>query len=158
MKIGRNDPCPCGSGKKYKHCCQEKDLAEEEELALGELASEAFQALLASGIEEVSWQVALVPLGIQVEDDRNARPAVLLVAMGPVPLHVDLVSDPPAEPAEVAALLAQGIRSAADQAGGLPSRIEVRDPEIARLLTEAFASHEVAVDASPSLDALDHLA
>ena len=21
VKIGRNDPCPCGSGKKYKHCC-----------------------------------------------------------------------------------------------------------------------------------------
>jgi uncharacterized protein len=21
-KIGRNDPCPCGSGKKYKNCCQ----------------------------------------------------------------------------------------------------------------------------------------
>lgn len=21
-KIGRNDPCPCGSGKKYKKCCQ----------------------------------------------------------------------------------------------------------------------------------------
>jgi Family of unknown function (DUF5677)/SEC-C motif len=21
MKIGRNDPCPCGSGKKFKHCC-----------------------------------------------------------------------------------------------------------------------------------------
>jgi preprotein translocase subunit SecA len=20
-KIGRNDPCPCGSGKKYKFCC-----------------------------------------------------------------------------------------------------------------------------------------
>lgn len=20
-KPGRNDPCPCGSGKKYKHCC-----------------------------------------------------------------------------------------------------------------------------------------
>src|SRR5208283_5062898 len=20
-KIGRNDPCPCGSGKKYKRCC-----------------------------------------------------------------------------------------------------------------------------------------
>ncbi len=20
-KIGRNDPCPCGSGKKYKQCC-----------------------------------------------------------------------------------------------------------------------------------------
>jgi uncharacterized protein YecA (UPF0149 family) len=20
-KAGRNDPCPCGSGKKYKKCC-----------------------------------------------------------------------------------------------------------------------------------------
>ena len=24
---GRNDPCPCGSGKKYKKCCQDKDAA-----------------------------------------------------------------------------------------------------------------------------------
>ncbi|MGM0198707.1 hypothetical protein IGI68_001377 [Enterococcus sp. DIV1314a] len=24
-KIGRNDPCPCGSGKKYKKCCLGKD-------------------------------------------------------------------------------------------------------------------------------------
>ena len=23
-KIGRNEPCPCGSGKKYKHCCMQK--------------------------------------------------------------------------------------------------------------------------------------
>jgi len=22
-KVGRNDPCPCGSGKKYKKCCLE---------------------------------------------------------------------------------------------------------------------------------------
>lgn len=21
VKIGRNDPCPCGSGKKHKRCC-----------------------------------------------------------------------------------------------------------------------------------------
>ena len=24
-KVGRNDPCPCGSGKKYKKCCWSKD-------------------------------------------------------------------------------------------------------------------------------------
>ena len=23
-KVGRNDACPCGSGKKYKHCCGKK--------------------------------------------------------------------------------------------------------------------------------------
>lgn len=27
MKLGRNDPCHCGSGKKYKKCCLEKDEA-----------------------------------------------------------------------------------------------------------------------------------
>lgn len=27
VKIGRNDPCPCGSGKKYKKCCLEMDKA-----------------------------------------------------------------------------------------------------------------------------------
>ncbi len=27
VKIGANDPCPCGSGKKYKQCCRDKDEA-----------------------------------------------------------------------------------------------------------------------------------
>lgn len=30
-KIGRNQPCPCGSGKKYKLCCLSKDQARHEE-------------------------------------------------------------------------------------------------------------------------------
>ena len=29
MKIGRNDPCPCGSGLKYKKCCLGKDFSGE---------------------------------------------------------------------------------------------------------------------------------
>jgi hypothetical protein len=28
MKIGRNDACPCGSGKKYKRCCANKTVAD----------------------------------------------------------------------------------------------------------------------------------
>lgn len=28
-KIGRNDPCPCGSGKKYKQCCHDKAQAQQ---------------------------------------------------------------------------------------------------------------------------------
>jgi Flp pilus assembly protein TadD/SAM-dependent methyltransferase len=27
-KVGRNDPCPCGSGKKYKQCCMQRDPAQ----------------------------------------------------------------------------------------------------------------------------------
>src|SRR5689334_11133482 len=26
---GRNDPCPCGSGRKYKHCCLARDTARD---------------------------------------------------------------------------------------------------------------------------------
>ena len=37
-KIGRNSPCPCGSGKKYKRCCERK----EAELSQTELPSGRF--------------------------------------------------------------------------------------------------------------------
>lgn len=47
MKTGRNDPCPCGSGKKYKRCC----------LSLASAASEEFRESLTGqdlhSIEEV---------------------------------------------------------------------------------------------------------
>lgn len=44
MKIGRNDPCPCGSGKKYKNCC----LPKKEELLEGMREFEEFYASLQS--------------------------------------------------------------------------------------------------------------
>jgi preprotein translocase subunit SecA len=28
-KVGRNDPCPCGSGKKFKNCCMKKEHGAE---------------------------------------------------------------------------------------------------------------------------------
>ena len=37
MKLGRNDPCRCGSGKKYKKCCLDKDSAKEATAAGGML-------------------------------------------------------------------------------------------------------------------------
>ncbi|MDE6219567.1 MAG: DUF1186 domain-containing protein [Lachnospiraceae bacterium] len=36
VKIGRNDPCPCGSGKKYKHCCLNKPKLAEQGLESAE--------------------------------------------------------------------------------------------------------------------------
>ncbi|MGH9768278.1 MAG: SEC-C metal-binding domain-containing protein [Blastocatellia bacterium] len=38
MSVGRNDPCPCGSGKKYKKCCLEKDGAAKPAPRLGSKA------------------------------------------------------------------------------------------------------------------------
>lgn len=40
MKLGRNEPCHCGSGKKYKYCHYEEDRAAET-AALREAAEQA---------------------------------------------------------------------------------------------------------------------
>ncbi len=36
-KVGRNDPCSCGSGQKFKRCCQVKDARVELPLGIGEV-------------------------------------------------------------------------------------------------------------------------
>jgi len=45
MKIGRNDPCPCGSGKKYKKCCLNKQSSSQAIPAEVKLHFEKIQAL-----------------------------------------------------------------------------------------------------------------
>jgi tetratricopeptide (TPR) repeat protein len=45
-KTGRNDPCPCGSGKKYKRCCVEKD---ETAAAIAAAAAQTRQAAARAG-------------------------------------------------------------------------------------------------------------
>lgn len=49
MKTGRNDPCPCGSGRKYKHCCLAKDEARERtaaESADGDMDREVIEEII----------------------------------------------------------------------------------------------------------------
>jgi len=44
-KIGRNDPCPCGSGKKYKNCCLGKEAQEGEKARADRLMEEIEEQL-----------------------------------------------------------------------------------------------------------------
>ena len=58
-KTGRNDPCLCGSGKKYKHCCLEKDQATELAPAIAQrLALQAQKANQAA--QRKDYQAALL--------------------------------------------------------------------------------------------------
>ncbi|MGE5173081.1 MAG: SEC-C metal-binding domain-containing protein [Betaproteobacteria bacterium] len=42
IKVGRNSPCPCGSGEKYKRCCEQKEAAlKRTELPAGRFRYEA---------------------------------------------------------------------------------------------------------------------
>lgn len=55
-KIGRNDPCVCGSGKKYKKCCLDKEcLLDGDELKLEkyrDIGSQFLSEVLAQFTEE----------------------------------------------------------------------------------------------------------
>ncbi len=52
MKIGRNDPCHCGSGQKYKKCCLSKDDAARSAELAAQAAEAAAQAAAAREKEE----------------------------------------------------------------------------------------------------------
>lgn len=53
MTIGRNEPCPCGSGKKYKQCCLKKEKVVE----LGQVKQEHFFQMKQRLSERVAEEV-----------------------------------------------------------------------------------------------------
>ena len=46
MKVGRNEPCHCGSGKKFKQCHDKKDIGKINQLFLIGFLSLAFILLM----------------------------------------------------------------------------------------------------------------
>jgi hypothetical protein len=62
-KVGRNDPCPCGSGRKYKRCCLEQQAASHSFWALQRDASDQLTQDMLSFAEgkfgeqiDVAWE------------------------------------------------------------------------------------------------------
>ncbi|EFM08738.1 SEC-C motif domain protein [Paenibacillus curdlanolyticus YK9] len=62
-KLGRNEPCPCGSNLKYKRCCMEKDQTQaREQAAKANQAAKAAAAVpvtvegMNKWISELSWK------------------------------------------------------------------------------------------------------
>lgn len=85
MKVGLNDPCPCGSGKKYERCCLSSDreaesveLAAAQEEAITEMQAEEeeMEAMLEEDeeLDELSNSVMdLIDAGDIDEAERVAR-------------------------------------------------------------------------------------
>ena len=60
MKIGRNDKCPCGSGRKYKNCCLKKNTEVEKELNnMGELVFSFDEEKIEKGIKRLNELLAV---------------------------------------------------------------------------------------------------
>lgn len=53
-KIGRNQPCPCGSKRKYKHCCLPKhgEAIKEKKSTEADLCREVIQRMIVTEHEQ----------------------------------------------------------------------------------------------------------
>jgi hypothetical protein len=103
MKIGRNDPCYCGSGKKYKFCCMEKSeqvvqssdssyQTVSEAFALGRLlaTTKPFRAFYDAERRkitgEISWTNTLpMPAGLEAQAIRLPTSSVQVIYLRHIP-------------------------------------------------------------------------
>lgn len=90
MKIGRNAPCPCGSGKKYKKCCLPKKVTAQEDLDYRRL-SEAYNRLFDDTVEyaervfgEKTLQMALLEYLLWPDEDERELDAGLIERQMPL--------------------------------------------------------------------------
>jgi Tfp pilus assembly protein PilF len=110
MKVGRNDPCPCGSGKKYKNCCLGKadsrpanapgpmagDIAQLEGLFSAGRYAEAEARALAS-IKQypdagVVWKLLSLSLQMQGKDALPAMKKAALLVPDDAEAHANLAA------------------------------------------------------------------
>lgn len=148
-EVGRNDPCPCGSGAKYKKCCLPGERDAPASLFLRREIRE-----IAAGTD--AWQADAVPLPVTFQDDATARPAVFLVTAAGFVLGSEVLSRPSAEWDDVARQLALAVGAASESVGATPRVVQVRHPEIAAALEPLLSPRDVRVewDALVELDEL----
>ncbi len=84
-KTGRNDPCPCGSAKKYKRCCMAQDQAKEQ-LALAakgaQLQAQAAQHSARLGDVKAALFQGLQDLQEPDELDNDSNAVIDLIKAG----------------------------------------------------------------------------
>lgn len=143
---GRNDPCPCGSGKKYKTCCWRKDQE-----ARSERMDRRMPALEPSEL----WSIDLLPLPIYLGDAPDAHPATLLVVSGTTLIYSDLVTNVPGEVEAQARLLEDGLRKAMERTGRAPEALDLLYPELVAVLEPKLRAEGIEVERAYDMLELD---
>ena len=140
MSVGRNDPCPCGSGRKYKRCCLEN-------------ARKGVPPLPPAAMEVVRqapvWEMDLVPVPMSRGDGPDSAAVVAMVEADEFVLFADVRTAPGPEPGDVATELEGALTTAAAAVGVLPPAVTVGDREVAARLSALLEPRDVAVDAGP---------
>ncbi len=72
--VGRNEPCPCGSGRKYKQCCLDKDEAKARKARAKEAEKEAKEAEKARKAAEKAGKKETAPAAEKAASPRPPNP------------------------------------------------------------------------------------
>lgn len=157
---GRNEPCPCGSGRKYKHCCARADAAAAPTLRLlGRDSRTENERLIMEAIAiPTVWQAEVSPMPAGIKSDLAARPAVTMLVANGVVLCADMDAHPPSDASGIAALIAAAVERMLAQGGAAPRVIEVRHESVAAELSRLLKPRGVnAVHVSTRLHPLDDI-
>jgi hypothetical protein len=83
-KIGRNEPCPCGSGKKYKKCCLDRESGSFGKGVAGEVLAEIRGELEDKGLESLEDAQAAAA---EVMNRRNSAAVEDFSGLSPRQMH-----------------------------------------------------------------------
>jgi hypothetical protein len=155
MPPGRNEPCPCGSGRKYKLCCQSADAALEAAAAASATRTSqpgrrelSHRPAILEVIRAVpEWAADIFALPVAVTDGSSPRPVALLVTAGELVVHSDMLGRLRGGAGPVAEALELGVREAARIVGHWPERVVVRHADVADALAPRLASRQTSVRA-----------
>jgi hypothetical protein len=154
MKTSRNDPCPCGSGRKYKACCKAQDDVRARARALiGEEAfDEAEATWLAAAREAEVWEADLAPTPGYFGKSPDAVPSLVMVTAAGFVIHSEMLPYRPAGPGERARAVAAAVNIARRLVGVLPMRLEVPHEDLVEALGHELADRGVTVEYGDSED------
>jgi hypothetical protein len=152
MKTSRNDPCPCGSGKKYKACCMARDQARAHARSvLGEETFDQAEAeWLAAARQAKEWAVEIAPAP-GGEDPDTVRSLVMVTA-GEWVAHAQVLAHRPAGAAERARDMLAAVEAAGRALGTFPEQLLVPDRELQPVLASALAPRKITVEHGDSED------
>ncbi len=159
MAPGRNDPCPCGSGKKYKHCCARHDAQVSPLLrVVGKGTKSQIEMIAHDAIRgPVLWEADVTPMPLAVETEPTGRHAAVILAANEAILHLEVEAHPPSDALGVAKLLAKAIDTVLARGGAEPTEVVVRHRAVAAELAAIMGTRAPVIDA-PRLSLLDEFA
>lgn len=84
MSAGRNEPCPCGSGLKYKKCCADKDAAAERQRVMAPVMGDLKELLKGKNFASLDEVNAFLR---QHSQQRNQTPVLDFHGLSPEQMH-----------------------------------------------------------------------